>query len=373
MTIINFSSLYSFLGNLHSFVPFTLGSSRAFPPLFVQIEVTHRCNAGCPMCYQNNKLGIEEELTLGEIRQIIDQLPPWCVLSLTGGEPFIREDFAPILEYGLKKRKCTILTNASLVTDSHIEMMVRNKLLLIAVSIDGIGDTHDGIRKRAGLFDKAVETIKKIQQMKKERNTIFPLIDIKTVILKENLNQLHDILALADRLSVDFVTYSVPRAMDNLYSAPYREDIREICQSLPAGPQLENYELALLTKQVSMIRKYSGKTKVRFYPANMLNERTLEKFYRQELSPQNFQACLLPWSRMSISPHGDVYPCLSYLVGNVRQESLARIWNGDRFREFRKRLDRKKLSNCCLGCCNSVCSDRSADFSVNMSKRKEII
>jgi radical SAM protein with 4Fe4S-binding SPASM domain len=361
MSIINFSSLYSFLGNLHSFVPLALGSSRAFPPLFVQIEVTHRCNAGCPMCYQNNKLSIAEEMTLGEIKHIIDQLPPWCVLSLTGGEPFIREDFAPILEYGLKKRKCTILTNASLVTDSHIEMMVKSKLLLMAVSIDGIGDTHDGIRKRAGLFDKAVETIRKVQEKKKERNTLFPLIDLKTVILKENLGQLTDILELADRLSVDFVTYSVPRAMDNLYSAPYREDIREICQSLPTYPRLEDDELDLLKTQIARIRNYSGKTKIRFYPANMLNEKTLEKFYRQELSPQNFQACSLPWSRMSISPHGDVYPCLSYRVGNVRRESLARIWNGDRFREFRKCLERKRLSNFCLGCCNSVCTERVAD------------
>jgi radical SAM protein with 4Fe4S-binding SPASM domain len=369
MALINFSSLYSLLGDLHSFVPFTLGSSRALPPLFVQIEVTHRCNAGCPMCYQNDKLGIDDELTLEEIKQIIDQLPPWCVLSLTGGEPFTRKDFPSILEYGLKKRKCTILTNASLVTDSDIEMMVDNKLLLMAVSLDGIGETHDGIRKMPGLFDKAVEMIKKVQAKKKERNTLFPLLDIKTVILKENLGQLYEILELADRLSADFVTFSVPRSMDNLYSAPYREDIREICQSAPAYPRLEDDELDLLMEQISRIRRYSGKTKVRFYPANMLNERTLGKFYRQELSPQNFQACMLPWSRMSISPHGDVYPCLSYLVGNVRQESLSRIWNGYRFREFRKRLERKRISDFCLGCCNSTCNFNEADLPINMSKK----
>lgn len=368
MALLNFSSLYSLLGDIHSFVPFALGSSRALPPLFVQIEVTHRCNAGCPMCYQSDKLSIADELTLEEIRVIIDQLPPWCVLSLTGGEPFARKDFPSILEYGLKKRKCTILTNASLVTDSDIEMMVRNRLLLLAVSLDGIGETHDGIRRVPGLFDKGVEMIRKVQAKKKEQGTLFPLLDIKTVILKENLGQLYEILELADRLSADFVTYSVPRAMENLYSAPYREDIREICQSTPSYPWLEDHELELLMEQISRIRKYRGKTKVRFYPGNMLNERILGKFYRHELSPQDFRACMLPWSRMSISPHGDVYPCLSYLVGNVRQKSLSRIWNGDRFREFRKQLGRKKLSGYCLGCCNSVCSYSESDLPVNMSK-----
>ena len=74
MAIINASTLYSLLGNLHSLIPFGLGSSRAFPPLFVQIEVTHRCNAGCPMCYQNSKLSAGQELTFGEIKNIIDHI-----------------------------------------------------------------------------------------------------------------------------------------------------------------------------------------------------------------------------------------------------------------------------------------------------------
>ena len=361
MAKIDFSSLYSVVGNLHSVVPFTLASSRALPPLFVQIEVTHRCNVGCPFCYQQTKLSMKDELTLEEIRRVIDQLPAWCVLSLTGGEPFVRDDFASILEYGLKRGKCTILTNASLVTDSHIDLMVRNKLLLMAVSIDGAGDTHDGIRKSAGLFVKAIETIKKVQEKKRALNTIFPLIDIKTVIVKENIGQLSDILGLADSLSADFITYSVPRGMDNLYSAPYREEIREICESPPSYPRLEEGELELLTQQVSRIKEYPGKTKVRFYPANMLDERTLGKFYRQEVSPNHFQACSLPWSRLSISPHGDVYPCLSYLAGNVRKESLAQIWNGPRFREFRRCLERKRLSDFCIGCCNSVFNDTASE------------
>jgi radical SAM protein with 4Fe4S-binding SPASM domain len=353
--MVNFSRLFDAMGRLHSFLPARLGLGRALPPLFVQIEVTHRCNAGCSFCYQNDKLGTADQLTLDEIKGIIDQLPVWSVLSFTGGEPFTRGDFAEALEYGLHKRKCTILTNGSLVTDSHIEMMVRNGLTLMAVSLDGLGDTHDGIRRFSGLFDKAVATIERVQQKKRELNTRFPLIDIKTVILKENLAQLPELLDLADRLSADFITYSIPRSMDNLYSPPYRDDLAQICRSQPSTPTLDPDDLELLLQQISRIRRYSGKTRIRFYPANMLDERVLDKFYRQELTLDNFQECLLPWSRMSISPHGDVYPCLSYRVGNVRNETLSQIWNGGRFRAFRKSLDREKLSGFCLTCCNSVC------------------
>ncbi len=358
MRKIDFSNLYSRIANLHSSLPCRLGSSRALPPFFVQIEVTHRCNAGCAVCYQKKKLDTYDEMTLEEIKHIIDQLPVWSVLSLTGGEPFVREDFSAILDYGLKKKRCTILTNGSLVTDSQIDLMVRGKLLLLAVSLDGIGAAHDEIRCSAGLFDKALTTIRKIQEKKKALNTIFPLIDIKTVILKENLGQLTDLLELADSLSADSITYSVPRAMENLYSAPYRDELREICGAPVLYPRLEDGDLAILLQQVARIKGYSGKPQVRFYPANMLDEGTLAKFYHQELSPHDFRACSLPWSRLSISPHGDVYPCLSYRVGNARTESLSRIWNGPRFRGFRKCLEKNRLSDFCLGCCNSVCNNR---------------
>jgi radical SAM protein with 4Fe4S-binding SPASM domain len=362
MASVNYSTLFSMLGKLHSLVPAGLGAGWALPPLFVQVEVTHRCNAGCPMCYQSSKLGADAEMSLTEIEHIVDQVPPWGVLSLTGGEPFLRKDFASILEYGLKKRRCTILTNGSLVTDDHVDLMVRSRLLLMAVSIDGIGSIHDGIRRMPGLFDHAVSTIQRVQKKKKELGSRFPLIDVKTVILKENLHQLPDILELAGSLSVDFITFSVERGMDNLYSAPYRQDIREICQTPPAYPRLDDDDLALLLRQIAKLRHYNGTTRVRFYPDNLMNERLLGGFYHQELSPSDFAACTLPWSRMSISPHGDVYPCLSFLVGNARQESLSRIWNGPRFREFRRHLDRKNLSAFCLGCCNSVCRRTDDDL-----------
>ncbi|MBT0666560.1 radical SAM protein [Geobacter pelophilus] len=369
MAALDFSRIFDLLGKIHTLLPSLFNSTRALPPLFVHIEVTHRCNVKCAMCYQDVKLSPQNELTLQEIKHIIDQLPKWCILSLTGGEPFLREDIASILEYGMKRGKCSLVTNGSLIKDSHIDMIVRNRLLLMAVSIDGMQETHDSIRRSPGLFDKAVEALGKIKEKKKELKTSFPLIDIKTVILKENLHQLTDILNLADSLSADFVTFSIPRSMDNIYSAPYRIDLQEICQTQPVYPVLGNDDLTVLTKQIEEIRKYKGKVKIRTYPEKMLNEVNLEKFYRQELTPQSFNSCFLPWSRMSISPHGDVFPCMSFLVGNVRNDSLAKLWNNDRFRAFRASLDKKSLSSFCFSCCHSECNESADCNSVNSPGR----
>jgi MoaA/NifB/PqqE/SkfB family radical SAM enzyme len=349
-----YAGLYSMVRNLHALVPFKAGFCRALPPCFVQLEVTHRCNAGCEICYQKLKQDCDNELSVGEIRAIIDQLPPWTILSFTGGEPFVRADFSEILDYGLDNRKCTILTNGSMISDYQIDLMVRKRLLLLAVSIDGLGETHDRVRRCAGLFDTVVETIRRIQDKKKKLNSMFPLIDIKTVVLKDNLGQLHKLLELSEDLSVDYLTLSLPRLMDNLYSAPYREELGEICAAMPQYPELDDREIDLLRQEITGIGKHSGKTVVRFYPGNMLDENVIAQYYGQQLSARHFKACSEPWSRMSISPHGDVYPCLSYKLGNIRHEPLSQIWNGARFKAFRSCLERNHLSTFCFGCCNSV-------------------
>lgn len=369
MAALNYSKIFDLLGKIHTMIPMLCNSTRALPPLFVHIEVTHRCNVSCSMCYQDCRLSPESELTLPEIKQIIDQLPKWCILSLTGGELFLREDVAALLDYAMKRGKCSIVTNGSLVKDSHIDMIVRNRLLLMAVSIDGMQATHDNIRNSPGLFDKAVGTLVKIREKKKELRSSFPLIDIKTVILKENLSQLTEILDLADSLAADFVTFSIPRAMDNLYSAPYRNDLSEICQTQPVYPELGEEDLTVLTRQIEALRKYQGKVKIRTYPENMLHAANIERFYRQELTPNSFKACFLPWSRMSISPHGDVFPCMSYRIGNVREDSLAKLWNSERFRAFRGALDKKSLSSFCFSCCHSECIENADCAAVNGSAR----
>ncbi len=50
-------------------------------------------------------------------------------------------------------------------------------------------------------------------------------------------------------------------------------------------------------------------------------------------------------------PDGDVIPCLPLRVGNLRESSLRAVWNGAKFREFRRKLRDKKLFTACQTCC----------------------
>ena len=70
-------------------------------PLYVQFELTERCNNKCYFCY--NPLGriSGEELTTQEIFNILSQLREAGVfrINFNGGEPLMRTDFLQIAEY----------------------------------------------------------------------------------------------------------------------------------------------------------------------------------------------------------------------------------------------------------------------------------
>ena len=47
---------------------------------------------------------------------------------------------------------------------------------------------------------------------------------------------------------------------------------------------------------------------------------------------------------------GGVYPCFIQNVGNVRENTLKELWNGETMRAFRQRR-RKMAFEVCRGCC----------------------
>jgi MoaA/NifB/PqqE/SkfB family radical SAM enzyme len=235
-------------------------------------------------------------------------------------------------------------------------MFVGKGLLLAGVSIDGLGATHNGIRNKPGLFDKATAVIRKTAELKKRKGARFPLLDVKTVILKENLGELAQIAELADSLGADYFSLSLPKLSDRQFNEPYYGDLeKDIFAHAPLPPEaLDARSLEVLRSQLALIRSRRGAAKLRFYPYEMMNGAALEAYYSGGLRASCFKPCGVPWSLACVSPYGDVFPCLSYRAGNVRDASFAQIWNGEKFRAFRARLDKKKLDPCCVGCCYSV-------------------
>ena len=71
-------------------------------PYGVSIELTARCNLDCVHCYHVRTSG--SEMTTDEVRRVFDDLADLGTmeLTLTGGEPLLREDFEELFVYAVR-------------------------------------------------------------------------------------------------------------------------------------------------------------------------------------------------------------------------------------------------------------------------------
>jgi MoaA/NifB/PqqE/SkfB family radical SAM enzyme len=147
---------------------------------YLILRVTNRCNAKCSFClnryYQSSPGLFATELSVEEYERIATHLPGLVLLNLSGGEPYLRSDLAEIAEAFIRRAGVRLIsspTNGSF-PDQTVEfagkVLADHKgvLLKVGISIDGIGEQHEEIRGIPGGYDKALETARRLKELKKK-------------------------------------------------------------------------------------------------------------------------------------------------------------------------------------------------------------
>ena len=83
--LINGSSLFDLARNLYAFYSFNPKTGKIKMPMRYLLELTYNCNLKCPFCYitEDRK---KTELTTQEWFNIINQIPPFTLISFVAGE-----------------------------------------------------------------------------------------------------------------------------------------------------------------------------------------------------------------------------------------------------------------------------------------------
>jgi len=109
-------------------------------PNFVVYECNRRCNLNCEHCYIDANNKDYDELSLGEIKSLINDLSQMgvYVLGLVGGEPILRDDIFDILNYARSKNLATsISTNGTLIDRNMAKKFKESEIGEISVSFVG--------------------------------------------------------------------------------------------------------------------------------------------------------------------------------------------------------------------------------------------
>src|SRR3990172_745213 len=136
-------------------------------PTYAIVAITLNCNSRCIMCniWQNR---VTNELAPEEFLKLPSSLTD---INITGGEPFLRRDIVEIvgnMKKAAPKARFVLNTNGYMphkIGPDMKQIFTIDPKFAFRVSIDGMGDAHDRIRRIPGGFDKIMKTIEVVRSI----------------------------------------------------------------------------------------------------------------------------------------------------------------------------------------------------------------
>lgn len=325
--------LFSFLTHLGPFVAYYLKWKEAvFLPSSFDIEPNNNCNFRCPHCqltYWNKKTTF---LNFKSFNMILDQVPSLTSVKLQGmGEPLLNKELVRMLKSGESRGiVMAFSSNASLCDQQMAEQLVQLRNTTINFSVDGAtAETFEKIRV-GGDFEEVVKNIKRLIKLRTDKKK--PKISIWSLIVKDNIQEIPEIVKLGEELGVDLISFQL--FLNDWGKEKMRRYTRTVATSL------NSKELVVKLAEAKKIAK-----------KKRLN---IEVYYENFLSKK--RKCRWPWIGAYIASNGDVVPCCvladsdTVKMGNVFEDDFLKIWYSKKYRDFRKRIITHDLPDYCKNC-----------------------
>lgn len=175
-----------------------LAVGRPFSPILLNVLCTSVCDMRCVHCFFTEELDDAPRKKLQMKTKDLERVSETLggnlgVLIIAGGEPFTRRDLPQIVRAFYENNK---LESVYLMSNGQIQKRILpdvqqildecpNLNVAVALGIDGPKEEHEKIRQKPGSWDIAIDTARKLQEIKKE----IPRLDIQTCTCLMNSNQ----------------------------------------------------------------------------------------------------------------------------------------------------------------------------------------
>lgn len=298
---------------------------------FINLALTSKCNLKCIMCDIWEQKG--EQISLEIVEKLLSskKLNNNVNISLTGGEPFLFQDFVSLFEIFKKyNRKIYSITTNGVLIDKIIKTIKILKLknfedvfaknFVLNISVDGIkslknirGISFENLSKNINALTNTFPDIK---------------INIKTIMMNENLDEIIDLYKYAIKSNYEFKLKIIENQTN------YTNKIKKI-----------NVTKEFKQKSIKELKKI-------FFEAIKYKDRV---FILRIIEILNFlqnkikkTECQTPFNRVFVMQNGDVYSCLyNKKIGNLHVQNFDDILNSKSAKSIRKNV----LTN---GCCKCI-------------------
>lgn len=273
-------------------------------PVQVFFQPTRYCNLACKHCWANAGQPRARELTILEVKGLLDQMAELGIfkLRLGGGEPLGRSDCFEIIEYANSKGiRVSLSTNATMATKSVANKLGALDIDEIKVSLDASSEkNYDYIRGERS-YRKAMRGIKNL------KDAVDAPLYFHSVLQRDNLTEIPALVKQAEKHKVDKIVFA---------------------SVIPVGRARENSKILLNVEEINsaldLAKRISQSSRVKIetpgkVPPSYSQKRLFEGFGSEE----GHVTCHVS-SDGTVSPSGllsDIMP-----AGNIREQSLKELW-----------------------------------------------
>jgi MoaA/NifB/PqqE/SkfB family radical SAM enzyme len=303
-------------------------------PPFLILFINSICNLTCEHCFYWRNLNQRDDLRFEEFEKLSLELGEFENLNLSGGEPFIHERFADIVDLFLthnRVKQVYVPTNGYFTdrTIKQVKQVLQSKsldLFVCEISLDGMPEYHNKYRGNHKSFETAMETYDALSELQRSDSRL--RIHSISTATNENIDEITRLTGyLYDRCP----------AMDHHNLAIIRGDRKN--PSLKA-PALEKY--IALYKNIHDVWKVREGARFGSSVDPMLHWGKVKTI---ETDSQTIP-CTAGNMTGVVYANGDVSVCeIREPLGNLRDASFFEIWNSEKAQRVRNEI-RAKQCHC---------------------------
>ena len=324
-------------------------------PAWLEFSPNNLCNLRCIMCGQADGVPLEvmpkeEAVTL--LDQVLPHVSLWTPSALS--EPMLSN-------IGLVAQKCrehdvllNMYSNATVLNGERLRK-IADRIHKLHISFDCAEPEVFEMLRTPAKFDQVVQHIREIIPVAKELNVPLGFV---AVLLRQNLEHLPALVDfLADLGASEAAADLRVQPMSGDASGCAQSDVMayydqaEICEWLDrAAARAEARKVLFFVHMDEPFARAVTPVapRVRGVAADVLSKMT------ETIRERYPNFCYMASMHMKIKPDGDVYPCCvgpeELKMGNVKEQTVDEIWNGERYRAFRRRMFNRDYPDACAGC-----------------------
>jgi tungsten cofactor oxidoreducase radical SAM maturase len=305
------------------------------------VEPTTGCNLNCRTCIRNIWDDPKVPMSMSTFQHLVDsldELPDLQRVVFTGfGEPLIHPHILDMIE-AMRQRDLavTIGSNGLMMNQEMARALVELGVDRLVISVDGVRpETYEDIR--GAMLAQVLNNIRGLNEAKHQLGTLFPTLGIEFVALRSNLAELGGLTGLASRLGAARVLVSNVLA----YTEDMRDEMLYGYEPRPpfdAGGWPVKLDAWVTWGTLELPRMHWGaERRCRF-----VQDRAIVVGWDGGVSPcyalsHNYTYFAIDGRKKHVS---------RYVLGNVNEQSLAKIWMSEDYVRFRSEVRSFRFPSC---------------------------